>query len=138
MKVYFIFEIKKEFISLYKNNQKNLYDILSRLYHLDSNQYKIGINLYNQLTNKIDKNCLEQKLYIKLHQYIPYSKKKNIHYINNLYKNEISRLTIKNSYIKLEQEQANSSFIEILANYNSNYFACDFINKDFFFLNSEI
>lgn len=137
MKVYFIFDIKKEFVSLYHENEKVLFDILRQIYYLDSSEITFGYTLLNQLINKINKNYIDQKIYIKYHQYIPYSKKNMTHYINNMYRDEISRLIVKNSYIKLEQEKTNSTFFEVLKNYSNNYFACDFKNKDFFFLSDK-
>ena len=137
MKVYFIFDIKKEFVSLYHENEKVLFDILRQIYYLDSSEITYGYTLLNQLINKINKNYIDQKIYIKYHQYIPYSKKNMTHYINNMYRDEISRLVVKNSYIKLEQEKTNSTFFEVLKNYSNNYFACDFKNKDFFFLSDK-
>ncbi len=137
MKVYFIFDIKKEFVSLYHENEKVLFDILRQIYYLDSSEITYGYTLLNQLINKINKNYIDQKIYIKYHQYIPYSKKNMTHYINNMYRDEISRLIVKNSYIKLEQEKTNSTFFEVLKNYSNNYFACDFKNKDFFFLSDK-
>lgn len=137
MKVYFIFDIKKEFVNLYHENEKVLFDILRQIYYLDSSEITYGYTLLNQLINKINKNYIDQKIYIKYHQYIPYSKKDMTHYINNMYRDEISRLVVKNSYIKLEQEKTNSTFFEVLRNYSNNYFACDFKNKDFFFLSDK-
>lgn len=137
MKVYFIFDIKKEFVSLYHENEKVLFDILRQIYYLDSSEITYGYTLLNQLINKINKNYIDQKIYIKYHQYIPYSKKNMTHYINNMYRDEISRLVVKNSYIKLEQEKTNSTFFEVLKNYSNNYFACDFKNRDFFFLSDK-
>ncbi len=137
MKVYFIFDIKKEFVNLYHENEKVLFDILRQIYYLDSSEITYGYTLLNQLINKINKNYIDQKIYIKYHQYIPYSKKNMTHYINNMYRDEISRLVVKNSYIKLEQEKTNSTFFEVLKNYSNNYFACDFKNKDFFFLSDK-
>lgn len=137
MKVYFIFDIKKEFVSLYHENEKVLFDILRQIYYLDSSEITYGYTLLNQLINKINKNYIDQKIYIKYHQYIPYSKKNMTHYINNMCRDEISRLVVKNSYIKLEQEKTNSTFFEVLKNYSNNYFACDFKNRDFFFLSDK-
>ena len=137
MKVYFIFDIKKEFVNLYHENEKVLFDILRQIYYLDSSEITYGYTLLNQLINKINKNYIDQKIYIKYHQYIPYSKKNMTHYITNMYRDEISRLVVKNSYIKLEQEKTNSTFFEVLKNYSNNYFACDFKNKDFFFLSDK-
>ena len=96
-----------------------------------------GYNLFSQLTNGINKRQLDQKIFIELHQEIPYSKRNQIHYINNLYKNEISRLEIKRTYIKLEIEQEQSTFFKILENYSSNLFACDFSKQDYFFITNE-
>ena len=137
MKVYFIFEVKEEFKKLYEGNERILFSILKQLYYLDKSELMYGYNLFNQLTNEIPKHKLDQSIYIKLHQEIPYSKKGHIHYINNLYKNEISRLEIKRSYIKLEIEQQESSFFKILEKHSANLFACDFNKQDYFFITNE-
>ena len=134
MKVYYIFNIKKEFIDLYKDTPSILFNILKNIYYLDKKEVDYGYNLLNQLINPIDKNTLDRKLYIKLHQELPYSKRKDTHYINNLYRNEISRLTVFNSYLKLELEQNYSTFFNILTKEYNNLFICSFQKTDFFFL----
>ena len=136
MKFYFIFDIKKEFKNLYKGNERVLYNILKQIYYLEKNEVEYGYNLFNQLINKINKNDLDRKIFIKYHQDIPYSKRNQTHYINNLYKDEISRLTIKSSYMRLEVENNSKAFFEILSNFSENYFVCDFKNHDYFFLTS--
>ena len=136
MKVYFIFDIKKEFKNLYKGNERVLYNILKQIYYLEKNEVEYGYNLFNQLINKINKNDLDRKIFIKYHQDIPYSKRNQTHYINNLYKDEISRLTIKSSYMRLEVENNSKAFFEILSNFSENYFVCDFKNHDYSFLTS--
>lgn len=137
MKVYFIFEVKDEFKKLYKGNERILFSILKQLYYLDKSELMYGYNLFSQLTNTINKRHLDQKIFIELHKEIPYSKRNQTHYINNLYKNEISRLEIKRSYIRLELEQEHSTFFKMLDNYSSNLFACDFSKQDYFFITNE-
>ena len=134
MKVYYIFKIKEPFINLYKDTPSILFNILKNIYYLDKEEVDYGYNLFNQLTNPINKNELDRKLFIRLHQDIPYSKRKDTHYINNLYKNEISRLNINNMYIKLEIEQNHSSFFNILEEELNDLFCCCFNKTDFFFL----
>ena len=136
MKVYFIFDVKEQFISLYQNNYRVLYNILRQIYYLDREEVNYAYTLFRQLVNTIDKNTIDRDIFLKLHSDIPYSKRGNVHYINNLYKDEVSRLTIKKSYIRLETEQLNSSFFEVLKKYSSNYFVCDFKNYNYFFLSS--
>ncbi len=135
MKIYFIFNIKKEFISLYKDNQRVLYNILRQIYYLDKTEVEYGYNLFKQLILPLDKDYIDRNLYIKMHKLIPYVKRKNTHIINNLYKDEVSRLTIKKSYIRLELEQDFSSFFPYINEYSSQLFVCDFHYQDFFFLN---
>lgn len=136
MKVYFIFDVKEQFISLYQNNYRVLYNILRQIYYLDREEVNYAYTLFRQLVNTIDKNTIDRDIFLKLHRDIPYSKRGNVHYINNLYKDEVSRLTIKKSYIRLETEQLNSSFFEVLKKYSGNYFVCDFKNYNYFFLSS--
>lgn len=136
MKVYFIFDIKQEFINLYKGNERVLYNILRQIYYLEKEEVEFGYNLFSQLINIIPKTEIDRKLFIKYHQDIPYSKRGETHYINNLYKDEVSRLTIKKSYIRLELEQETSTFLNILPDFSSNYFVCDFKNHNYYFLES--
>lgn len=135
MRIYFIFKIKDEFISLYKDNQRVLYNILRQIYYLDKSEVTYGYNLFSQLILPIDKNKLDRDLFIKFHQDIPYLKRNDVHIINNLYKDEISRLTIRKCYMKLEIEQKFSSFFNIIGKYSDNLFVCEFYYHDFFFLN---
>ena len=134
MKVYYIFKLKEEFINLYKDTPSILYNILRSIYYLDKEEVDYGYNLFKQLTSPIEKSTLDRNLFIKYHREIPYSKRKDIHYINNLYRNEISRMIVSNCYIKLEVEQNFSTFFEILKEINRNLFACSFKTIDFFFL----
>ncbi|MBQ9019442.1 MAG: sporulation inhibitor of replication protein SirA [Bacilli bacterium] len=134
MKVYYIFKIKKEFIDLYKDTPSVLFNILRNIYYLDKSEVDYGYNLFKQLTLPIEKNKLDRDLFIKFHQEIPYSKRKDVHYINNLYRNEISRLVVNNSFLKLEVEQNYSSFFNILKEEDNNLFACSFQKTDFFFI----
>ena len=63
-----------------------------------------------------------------------YSKSGNDHIINNLYKDEISVLTIKNSYILITANHNYSSFFNILNTFGNEYFICDFTYQDYFWL----
>ena len=135
MKVYYIFNVKQEFIKLYSDTPSVLYNILKTIFYLDKEEVEYGYNLFSQLIIPCKKDEVDKQLFIKLHQDIPYSKRKNTHYINNLYLNEISRLDVNNYYLKLEVEQNFSSFFKILNRENKNLFVCCFKSTDFFFLN---
>ena len=135
MKVYYIFQIKKEFINLYKDTPSVLFHILKTIYYLDKEEVEYGYNLFNQIIKPFSKQELDRNIYIKLHKSIPYTKRGNTHYINNLYRNEISRLNINHYFMKLELEQDFSTFYDILGEKLDDLFVCTFKNIDFFFLN---
>lgn len=134
MKVYYVFKIKKEFINLYKEVPSVLYNILKSIYYLDKESVEYGYNLFNQLICTLDKYELDKELYIELHKDVPYIKKNDIHIINNLYNDEVSRLRINNFFMKLELDQDYSSFYKYLKNKEENLFICNFKETDFFFL----
>lgn len=134
MRVYFVFDIKEEFINLYKGNERVLYNILKQIYYLEKEEVEYGYHLFKQLINSLDKIKIDRYLFLKLHQDIPYSKRNNIHYYNNLYKDEVSRLEVKHSYIKIEAEQLSSSFFHYLTLLNPRLFVCEFKYQDYFFL----
>ncbi len=134
MKVYFVFSIKEEFIKLYKGNERVLYNILKQIYYLEKEEAPFGYHLFKQLVKRQNKDELDRYLFLKLHQDIPYSKRGDVHYMNNLYKDEVSRLIVKRSYLKIEAEQNRCSFFQILEQYCKNYFVCNFKEQEFFFL----
>lgn len=135
MRTFYIFKIKKEFISLYKDSPGSLFNVLRHLYYMKRYEVNYGFNLFNQLTNRINKELLDREIYIKYHNEMIYSKNKNEHIINNLYKDEVSILNIKNSYILINTNGNYSSFFNIISNIGNEYFVCDFISIDYFWIN---
>ena len=127
--------MRKEFVNLYRENPSSLYNVLKHLYLMKRSDVSIGFNLYNQLTEKIDKNELDKKIFIKYHKELIYSKNGNDHVFNNLYKDEISILTIKYAYILINTNKNYSSFFNVIAMFGDEYFICDFINQDYFWIN---
>ena len=58
----------------------------------------------------------------------------NIHYYNNPAHDEISTLEVRRAFLKVKHKYYDSFFLEQLNTLNNNYFACDFKNQDYFFL----
>lgn len=135
MRRFYIFSIRKELISLYKENTINLYKILESIYYMDENEFTYGLNLFKQICLKIDNLELNNRLYLKMHNDLVYTKIDNEHIINNLYKDEVSILKVKKSHMVLDSNSSYSSFFSFLNECNQNYFICDFETKDYFFLN---
>lgn len=136
MRIYYIFSVKDDFYSLYKDMPQTLFNLYSQIYYMRKEDVQFGYNLMIESTKRMDKSKIDNKLFLELHNKIKYSKKDNTHIINNLYKNEVSVLKVKNSYILINSNKSCTEFFDILEKINDNFFVCDFINRDFFFLSS--
>lgn len=134
MRMFYIFEIKKEIKELYINNPSSLYKILSSIYYMHKEDVNYGFNLFNQITNKLKVLEISNQLYIEMHTNIVYTKNGNEHVINDLYRNEISILKVRKSHIMIQSNKSYNKFFDFLLNYNDNYFVCDFLENDFFFI----
>lgn len=134
MRMYYVFDVKDEVVSLYKDNPVNLFKILDRIYYMHREELDYGFNLFKQLTNRIKVKELDNRIYFYLHHDITYSKTNEGHVINDLYNDEISILKIKSSHMVIQSNKSISLFFKILKDNYHNYFVCDFLEKDFFFI----
>lgn len=136
MRIYYVFDVKDEFISLYKENPNTLFNILNQMYYMKEADINYGYSLFKQIVNPLDKFKLDKYIFLLLHNKMKYSKKDNDHIINNLYKDEVSILKVKKAYILINSNRSYTEFFNILYDYNPNLFVCDFINHDYFFISN--
>ena len=136
MRIYYVFDIRSEYVDLYKETPNSLYNVLHQLYYMRKKDLEYGFNMFKQLANRIDKDEVDKNIFLKLHNKMTYVKKKDNHIINNLYKDEVSALKVKYSYILINTNKSYTEFFNVLALDNRNYFVCDFINNDYFFLSN--
>lgn len=134
MKELYIFNVKEEFYKLYREKPSELFFIFNRIYHMKLSDKEYGYNLFSQISNFLDKSKINEVIKDKYKDKIMYSNNGNEHIINNLFLNEISILTIKNSNIKIESNVEKPAFLEDLRDLKLNLFVCDFKNQDFFFI----
>lgn len=134
MRVYFIFRIKDEFRSLYEGRENSLYSILRSIYRLSMEEVDYGYTLLHQVTSCMDKDLINRDLFVHLHREVPYSLRDGVHYYNQLYKDEVSRLVVKNHFMKIEVDQEYSSFFPELKQFHKNLFVCDFYHTKYFYI----
>ena len=137
MRLYYIFNIKNDVKVLYNDKTASLYRILENIYYMHEEDINYGFSIFKELTNKNKQDELNNIIYNKLHKNLIYSRIDNEHIINDLYHDEVSILKIKKSHLILESNKSISSLFKVLNVINSNYFVCDFKEKEFFFI-SEI
>ena len=133
LKTFYIFNLNKSTHILAKKNSYNIYLLLSTIY----NQNKINIisayNLFNEICNPINKEFYNVYLYDKLKDNEYYTKYRNVHMYNDYMSDEISKLVVMNSHIKIKSNKENNIFIENI-NDLENLFICNFKNDYFNYL----
>lgn len=134
MRRFYIFSIREELMSLYKESPSNLYKILESIYKMDDKELLYAYNLFKQICIGIDCLNINNRIYLKMHNDLVYTKIGNEHVINNLYKDEVSILKIKKSHMLLDCNNSYSTFFSLLNMEHKNYFICDFKTNDYFFL----
>ena len=133
LKTFYIFNFKKSTHILAKKNPYHIYLLLLTIY----NQNKINIisayNLFNEICNPINKEFYNVYLYDKLKDNEYYTKYRNIHMYNDYMNDEISKLTIMNTHIKIKSNKEDNIFITTIYDLD-NLFICDFKNDYFNYL----
>lgn len=133
MRTFYIFKIKNEYASLTKNNPYHLFKMLSYIYHLDTDDISRGVELFNKMTDSFNSKEIDIELFRTYRENYFYTKFKNVHQINNIYKKEESKLIIRKKFLLLQSTVIHPVFLNNLSKYE-NLFFCDFTNKDYFWL----
>ena len=134
MRIYYVFNIKKEVYEIYKNTPSVLYNFFYQLYLNKKEDLNYSNSIFKQVSSKYNCDLLNLKIYLKLHNKMKYLKRNDEHIINDLYKNEISIMKIKKSYIVINSNSSFTDFFLIINDFYKYCFVCDFNNQDYFYL----
>ena len=117
---------------LLKDSPYNLYKSLEDIYLLDKTSIGIGKDLLDQLIVPIDKERYNRLIYELNKDNDFYMKNGDTHKVVNKYRKEETIITVKNSHILLKTNIINRDIKKFLP--ITELFACDFQNKDYFWL----
>ena len=134
MRIFYLFNIKKEVYEIYKDTPSVIYNLLKNIYYSKRDSYDYSNIIFKDITESFNKDKLDLFIYIKLHNMLRYSKRGEEHIINNLYKDEISIMKVKKCYIIINSNKKLNEFFGIINSLYDDCIACDFINQDFFYL----
>lgn len=137
MKELYIFNVKEEFYKLYKEKPSELFFIFNRIYSMKPSDKEYGYNLFSQISNFLNKEEINKHYKEKYNDKIMYSYNDNEHIINNLFLNEISILTVKNSNIKIETNIEKPSFLENIKELKGSFFVCNFKEQEYYFISKK-
>lgn len=117
---------------LLKESPYNLFKSLEGIYLLDRANIGFGKEILDQIIVPIDKLKYNRLIYDKNKENDFYMKSGDIHKVVNKYRKEDTTITVRNSHILLKTNIINRDIRKFLP--ISELFACDFENKDYFWL----
>ena len=132
MRVYYLFKVNNYFYYMYKNKPFKMYKMLEEIYHTKNSDVVLTYRMFEQIASPFNKNKVNNYIDNYLKDKVYYMRSNNIHLISNNI--EYSKLSVSNSNLKIKTNINFTSFFSILDNYTDNIFVCDFINKDYFWL----
>lgn len=132
LRTYYIFNINKEMSILTKDSPYVLFKSLESIYNLNTSDLYIASNLYEQIAKKFNRNIVNAKLYETYKDNDHYMYVNDYHTYYNKYKDEKCNVEVKNSYLICNSNSASLFLLRKLKEYS--LFACDFENKDYFWL----
>ena len=133
MRTFYIFKVNKEYYTLTKNIPFNLYNAYLNIRMGTKSNIDLLYNEYFSFTESFNKNLLNSILFKKLNNLDGYSIYNNIHNYSNYYTDEVSKLSIYNSYMILKSNKENSTFLKELSKIPY-LFIIDFEHEDYFWL----
>ncbi len=134
LRVFYIFNLKKEVYEVYKETPSVLFNFFKNLYFMKKEEIDYGKSIFNQVAELFNKEKIDLKTFILLHNKFKYLKRNEEHIINDLYHNEISIMKVRKTYIVVNCNTNFTDFFQIISNEYKNCFVCDFINNDYFYL----
>ncbi len=133
MRTFYIFNISDYLATLTKDNPYNLFRTLEGVYYLDKNDLDLGISLFDQIAVPFHKEEISQLIYDTYKNNDFYTVVGNKHRIYNKYLDELVEMEPRCTYILLKTNASKKNIFQNLL-INKNLFACDFKNKDYFWL----
>lgn len=133
MKTFYIFKLNKTTFSLAKKTPYNIYLLLNTIYRQDKSNLIKAFSLFNELCLPINNDFFNSYLYDKLKDNEYYTKYRSVHMYNNYLDDEVSKMVIGNSHIKIKSNKDSNVFLESINDLN-NLFICDFNNEYYKYL----
>jgi len=126
--------VNEHIAHFYQHQPSALFQVFEQIYALDHQDLVLGYRIFEQIAYPFHKHHLNEYIYNKHSGELSYSRNQNKHLINNIYFSEISKINVYNSHLKIKSNINYPTFIETIREFEDNIFICDFINKDYFWL----
>ncbi len=136
VRTFYVYNINDYFSSVYDNYPYKLYKMLEDAYCMQKYSKRNSRELYEQIIVNYNKLFVNNYLIANNKFDIYYYNRDNKHLISG--RNEYSKLMVTSYCLKIKSSVNYPKFFDTIYKYSDNIFVCDYINKDFFWLNKII
>jgi len=133
MRTFYLFKIKKSYSELTHDTPYNLFKAIENVYYLKQEDLSYFNNFFVQIRDTFNKEYLDNNIFEFYKNKYSYTKVNNVHMINDYYTAEKSKLIISKSYLYIKSTKNLPTFLKAITR-KDNIFVCDFVNKDYFWL----
>lgn len=133
MRTFYVFKINTMFQTFYNDKASILFKMFNEIYESNDDEILNNFRLFERITIPFNKKIFNNYILLKHRDDLYYSKKENYHTINS--SDELSRLTVNTTHLKIKTNKNINSFIKDIIDTKENVFVIDFKNKDYFWLN---
>lgn len=133
MRTLYIFKINNMFQTFYNDKSNILFKMFYDIYSSSDEDLLNKFRLFEQITIPFNKRIFNNYIMLKHRDDLYYTKTDNVHIIES--DDEISKLVINNTFLKIKSNKNFNSFINDINDSKECLFVIDFKNKDYFWIN---
>ena len=139
MRTFYLFKLNNIYSSIAENKPNNIYLLYKSIYTYDKKDIIVAFDLFNDISLPINIDFIDTYIFNKLKIDENYTKYRNIHMYNNYLTNEVSKMNILKSFIKIKSNFEDNIFINNLKEITS-LFVCDFMynNYEYFKISNKL
>lgn len=137
MKTFYLFKINKYYINIAKKTPNNMFILLNSIYRHKKSDINTAFDLFNEICLPINTDFFNDYIFKKLKIHEEYTKFKSTHMYYNYFTDEVSKMVVGKSHIRIKSNISDNIFIINLSDLG-NLFICDFDNNySYYFLNKD-
>ena len=133
MRTLYVFKIKKEYKSLVKDKEFNLYEAINSINYIKKADVNYAYDLLMSINVPLNKYQINKMIYNNLKKLDGYTLFKSRHKYINYFSKEDSELIVKNNYMLLISNKEDNLFFNEIKKI-SDLFICDFDSTEYFFV----
>ena len=126
MRTFYLFKLNYTYYNEANNNPDNVYLLFKSIYDYNKSNIEVAYDLFNDIASPLNYEFIDSYILNKLKIDESYTKYRNIHMYYNYLTQEVSKMNIMKSHIKIKSNQYNNIFMNNLKDI-TDLFVCDFI-----------